>query len=270
MSGKLGVGALRGMRGREASGGRRAVIAIDGPAGAGKSTIARRVAERMGLFYIDTGAMYRALAVAVLRAAVDPRDGAAVARIARATTVRLRVGAGGEARVRLNGDDVTESLREPAVDQVVPVVASSPSVRAVLIAEQRRLAAGGGVVLDGRDIGSVVLPDADHKFFVTADLRVRVERRLGQMRAKGFAVSFAEVERDLLARDALDADRTLRVGDAILIDTTRLSVEEAVRRIDAACGTTGADGHGHRSVATAGPRSGLGGPATDGAGRGRS
>jgi cytidylate kinase len=216
-------------------GGRRPVIAIDGPAGAGKSTIARAVAERLGFAYIDTGAMYRAVALAALRRDVDADDGEALAELCRRVRIEFEPLAGASLRVLVEGEDVTEAIRSPDVDRVVPRVANVPGVRAALVEQQRRLARRGGVVVDGRDIGSHVLPDADFKFFVTADPEVRAERRFRQLRSRGVAVTAEEVRRDLRERDALDTGRAVgplvRAPGAAVVDTTAMSIGEAVEQV---------------------------------------
>jgi len=234
------------------------VIALDGPGGAGKSTLARRVAEATGFVYLDTGAMYRAVAYAALQAGLgaDPAqlDEGAVASLAEAADLRL-VPAPGCWRVLLRGEDVTEALRAPAVEQLVPHVAGLPAVRRALVPLQRRLAAEGGVVVDGRDVGTAVLPDAEYKFFVTADLRVRARRRQRDLALRGETVAVEDVERRLAARDALDSERGVgplrQAADALLLDTTELTVEQAVRAVLGACpdlgapvGSGGADGGG--------------------------
>jgi cytidylate kinase len=217
---------------------RRPVIAIDGPAGAGKSTLARRVAERADLLYVDTGAMYRAVAFAALEAGYrDPAgDAEAIVALAHRLRIDLEPAVGG-VRVRLDGRDVTDRLRDPEVERLVPHVARLPGVREALLPEQRRLAAAGGVVLDGRDIGTVVLPDADWKFFVTASFAVRVERRYRQLRRKGIAVDRDTVARDLRERDRLDAAREVGPApDAVFLDTTHMPVEQAVALVLRRCG----------------------------------
>lgn len=211
------------------------VIAIDGPAGAGKSTVARAVAHRLGCLYLDSGAMYRAVALAVLRAGIGRDDTQALGELAGNLRVRLRPRPTGGTGVWLGDEDVTEAVRAPAVEELTPRVAAVPEVRAVMIEAQRALAAEGGVVMDGRDIGRVVLPAADRKFFLTADLRVRVERRYRQQRERGLMVDLAEVERELTRRDALDHDRMAMAPDAIAIDTSRLGVQETVERVVALC-----------------------------------
>ncbi len=237
------------------------VVAIDGPAGAGKSTLARRVAERAGLVYVDTGAMYRAVAYGVLRSgcATEPElDASAVAAVAEAARIDLQEGPGGT-RVLLDGEDVTAPIREPAVERLVPRVASLAAVRRALVPQQRRMAYAGGVVLDGRDIGTTVLPDADCKFFVTAAFAVRVERRYRQLRRRGLDVDRHAVARDLRERDAMDSERSIGpmvpAPDAVRLDTTYLRVEDAVDLVLARCGLQ--DG----ATASAGPGREVGGGA---------
>ena len=216
----------------------RVVVAIDGPAGAGKSTVARRVALGAGLRYLDTGAMYRAVTWACLQAGIDvaaePLAVAAVVAVAETTDITFVSGPGGDA-VRVNGVDPGEGLRSPAVDQGVARVATLAGVRHALVPQQRRQAHGGGVVLDGRDIGTEVLPDADVKVFLTADADARAARRHAELRRRVADIGLAEVARDLRQRDALDRLRQesplRRAPDACVIDTTHLSVDQVVERI---------------------------------------
>lgn len=215
----------------------RPVVAIDGPAGAGKSTVARLVAAGADLRYIDTGAMYRAVTWACLQAGMDvdadPLACAAVVAVAETTDITFVSGPPGEG-LRVNGADPGVALRSPAVDRGVARVASLAGVRRALVPQQQRLARGGGVVLDGRDIGTHVLPDADLKVFLTAEAGARAARRHAELRQR-VDVGLAEVARDLEARDALDRERAeapLRCApDARVIDTTHLTVEQVVARI---------------------------------------
>ena len=212
------------------------IVAIDGPASSGKSTTARAVAEELGLLYLDTGAMYRAVAVAFLRAGRD-----ATPESARAVLPQLRLeiaeGEGGRMRVLLDGEDVVDRLREPEVTQLASEVSALPSVREKLVEEQRRVAseheqAGGGVVLDGRDIGTVVFPNADVKIFLIADAEVRARRRHAELEEKGKAPPWEEVLANIRRRDAQDRNRATsplkKADDAIELDTTELSIEEQV------------------------------------------
>lgn len=218
------------------------VIAIDGPAGSGKSTVARAVARRLEVPFLDTGAMYRAVALACLRAGVDPDDADAVAGLGRG----LDVGVG--ASVTLDGDDVTEEIRGAPVNAVVSAVAAHPEVRSDMVRRQREWAsANDGGVVEGRDIGSVVFPDADLKVFLTASDDERARRRRDEdAAATGTAVEVAAVAADLARRDRLDSTRpssplTIAEG-ALVIDTTGRSVDEVVDEIVAHAGATGTAG----------------------------
>jgi len=210
------------------------VIAVDGPAGAGKSTVARRVAAALNYLYIDTGAMYRAIALAVLEEGVGPDDGAAVERLARGLDVELVPSAAGN-RVLLEGRDVTERIRAPEVSAAVSQVAALPGVRRRMVQLQRRLAAGGGVVMDGRDIGTVVFPDADVKVFLTASAEERARRRWLELRAAGHAPSLDDIRVNIESRDRLDSTRDVaplrKAEDAVEIDTTDKTVDEVVDQV---------------------------------------
>ena len=205
----------------------RLIIAIDGPAGAGKSTVARRLAARLGYRFLDTGALYRAVTVAVLRAGLDPSDEAGVSAVAEAADVRLGAGPGGQA-VLLDGADVTEESRGPAASTAVSTVAAMPRVRAAMIPLQREFARGGGVVAEGRDIGTVVFPDADLKVFLDADPAERAIRRARE-RGEGDVES---VRREIAERDAKDVTRAVSplaaAPDALRIDSTGRAIEEIV------------------------------------------
>lgn len=207
------------------------IIAIDGPVGSGKSTVARRLATRLGYRYVDTGATYRALAWKALALGVDLRNGAALADLAASIQLRMETG-GGEVAILLNGEDVTRAIRSPEIDEASSLVAVWPEVRARLVATQRALAGGGGAVVEGRDIGTVVFPDADVKFYLEADLTERAARRHREQVARGAAETLAAVRRDLERRDRRDAGRAaspLRpAADALMIDSSGRSVEEVV------------------------------------------
>ena len=216
------------------------VIAIDGPAGSGKSTVAQAVADRLGLEYLDTGSMYRAVAFAVLRAGGDPSDEDFAADVAR--TIDVRVAAG---RAWVDGVDATVEIRGPSVDRAVSVVAANPAVRAELVARQREwVRRRGGGVLEGRDIGTVVFPDAEVKIHLVADPAVRTRRRVNQsgLSQKGAAAggrtyneAVESVAEDLARRDRIDSTRRadpLSVAPgAVVIDTTELTFDETVEQI---------------------------------------
>lgn len=206
------------------------VVAIDGPAGSGKSTVARAVAARLGLEVLDTGAMYRAVTLAVLEAAADPADEAACARAAGAA--RIDVGA----RVLLDDRDVTSEIRGPAVTGAVSAVSAHPAVRTELVARQRAWAAAhGGAVVEGRDIGTVVFPDASVKVFLTASDDERARRRAADEAAAARGADVEAIRADLARRDALDSGRAasplVAAPDALLIDSTQRSVDEVVDAI---------------------------------------
>ncbi|MCS7176769.1 MAG: (d)CMP kinase [Candidatus Kapabacteria bacterium] len=212
---------------------RKLIIAIDGPAGAGKSTTARRVAELLGYSYIDTGAMYRAVTLAALRSGIPLTEESLQSLLPR-VQIELRPSERGQ-RTLLNGEDVTEQLRLPEVTRWVSLVSSFPSVRRFLVGLQRRLGEGGGVVMDGRDIGTVVFPNADVKVYLTASLDVRARRRLQELQAQGIAATESEVAEELARRDALDSQRQdsplMQAADAVVIDTSELTIEEQTERV---------------------------------------
>lgn len=199
--------------------------------------MARLVAERLGYLYVDTGAMYRALTLKALERGEDLSNEVALTALAAETDIRL-VGTGpcGQTRVLLDGRDVTAEIRSPAVNQSVSLVARAPGVRKALVDLQRRLAEEGGVVMDGRDIGTVVLPQAELKFFLTASLSERARRRAKDLEAQGYGVlPVAAVEADVARRDRLDSERTVSplrpAMDAEVLDTTSMTVEEVVGHI---------------------------------------
>jgi cytidylate kinase len=209
-------------------------VTIDGPAGAGKSTVARLLARRLGFAYVDTGAMYRALALEVLRAGLSPQDGEAIASLLPRTRIQL----GGD-RVRLNGEDVTHLLRTPSVDRVVSQVSAHPAVRTWMLAQQRCLARGGAVVIEGRDAGTAIAPEAERKFFLTATLEERARRRQEQLASQGVQVSMEELVADMARRDQEDAQRSVAPltvpPDAEVVDTTGHSLEWVVDYLAERC-----------------------------------
>ena len=199
------------------------IVAIDGPAGAGKSTVARRLAERLGFRYLDTGAMYRAVTWLALQHALDLEDGPRLGVLAEGHPVDLEEGGS----VRIADTDVTAEIRQAEIDRLVPVVARHPEVRVVMRRRQRELADLGNAVIEGRDIGTVVAPDADVKVYLNADQRVRAERR----QAERPDIGGDALATDLRLRDESDAARMQPAEDAALIDTTDLDVEDVVDRI---------------------------------------
>ena len=211
------------------------IIAIDGPVGSGKSTLARRVAELMGYVYVDTGAMYRALALKALRHSIsfEGRDDALVA-LAEKTSIDLRADDGTQ-RVLLDREDVTTAIRTPEVAQAASKLAVNAGVRHVLGAEQRRAGVRGGVVMEGRDIGSVVFPDAHLKIFLTASPETRAERRWREHQQKGDAIDLQKTLEEILERDRRDKERTtsplVRAADAVVVDSTAMEPEEVARLV---------------------------------------
>jgi len=210
------------------------VVTIDGPAGAGKSTVARRLAQRLGYLYLDTGAMYRAVALAARRAGIPPEDAEALAAMCRGLDLRMELRRD-PPRVLLYGKDVTARLRTPEMDLLASKVSAVGPVREAMVALQRGLALKHPLVAEGRDMGTVVFPEAPHKFFLTASLEKRVERRLRERQQRGERVTRDEVRAEMRRRDEQDATRSLAplrpAPDARIIDTTSLNVEEVVERL---------------------------------------
>lgn len=211
-------------------------IAVDGPAGAGKSTVARVLAERLGYTYVDTGAIYRALTLLALRDGIPIASETQVAKWLDRLPFQLELhSVQGQLRVVVNGEDVSLPIRSKEVTEAVAVMAKHPVVRAYLLEEQKRLAAVPGVIMDGRDIGTVIMPDADIKFYLTASLDERARRRQIELAAKGIVSDLSEIKESIARRDEADATRQTApltiAEDAILIDTTGFSVEEVVERM---------------------------------------
>lgn len=210
-------------------------IAIDGPAGAGKSTLARQLAGKLGFIYVDTGAIYRTVALAVLRAGADPADAGQVAALLKGLDIRMDYGPDGEQRMFLGGVDVSRAIREHQVSGLASRVSAIPAVRDFLLDFQRRQARERNVVMDGRDIGTVVLPQADVKIFLTAAPEARAQRRLLELRQRGQQADYDTVLRDIIQRDEQDANRPIaplrRAEDAALLDTTRLNLEQSLEAL---------------------------------------
>jgi cytidylate kinase len=210
------------------------VITIDGPAGAGKSTVAQMLAQRLGLTYVDSGATYRAAALKVLEAGIAPDDEPAVAKLIGQTTVQVTVGVG-EPRVLVDDRDVTARLRTPEVTLAAAQVSRLPEVRAKLVEIQRSLARGRGVVMEGRDIGTVVFPQAPLKIFLKANVEERARRRLKQDEREGRVATLEKTAYEIGRRDQLDAERKISpltaAADAVEIDSTSLTAEQVVEQI---------------------------------------
>lgn len=216
---------------------KKLIIAIDGPAGAGKSTVAQILAHRLHYNYIDTGAMYRAITWKIMRNDIV-NDVIAIGEIAKNIKINLTY-INGKTTVFVDERDVTVDIRTPEVSRKVSEIAAIKSVRDAMLQLQRQLAGYGGVVMDGRDIGTHVLPNADVKIFLTASIKERAERRWRELLAKGYEVRLEELEEEIAARDKNDCEREfaplIQATDATLIDTTTLSIEEAVKEITKIC-----------------------------------
>ena len=210
-------------------------IAIDGPASAGKSTIAKKVAEQLGCIYLDTGAMYRTLTYAALSNEVDLQDEEALHTLLKGIRITFSTAENEMQRVFLNDEDVTDSIRSEEVTQNVSLVSSFAKVREEMVARQKSIARSGGVVMDGRDIGTVVLPDAEVKIFMTATAEKRALRRYKENIAKGMTTSLEELTEDMKRRDHLDSTRSVsplkKAEDAIVLDSTHLEIDEVVKQI---------------------------------------
>jgi cytidylate kinase len=210
------------------------VITIDGPAGAGKSTVAQMLAARLGLVYVDSGATYRAAALKVLAAGIDPHEEPAVAKLIAATDVRIATG-DGEPKVLVDGADVTVRLRSPEVTLAAAQVSRLPEVRAKLVEMQRAFARGPGVVMEGRDIGTVVFPQAQLKVFLKADVEERARRRMKQDSQEGREATLEKTAYEIGRRDQLDAERKISpltpAADAVEIDSTYMLAEQVVEQI---------------------------------------
>jgi CMP/dCMP kinase len=212
------------------------IVAIDGPAGAGKSTVAKRVAEELGFVLVDTGAMYRSVALEAQRRGIDWHDGEAVGALAGSLATSGALGFERDSvhgvRVLLNGENVTAAIRMPDVALGASTVSAHPAVRAALLDMQRQAGRHGGVVLEGRDIGTVVFPDAEHKFFLTARPEVRARRRYDELTARGTTVDFDQMLADVRRRDEQDTNRPVaplrQAPDALLVDSSDLGIDETV------------------------------------------
>jgi cytidylate kinase len=215
------------------------VIAIDGPSGAGKSTVAKLLARQLGYIYIDTGAMYRSIGWKAKQEGVDPSDEAALAGLCSRTEVAIRQ-ENGNPRFFVDGTDVTGEIRTAEMGMMASAVSRSPAVRARLLVLQRGLGSQGGVVMDGRDIGTVVFPDADVKFYLDASPEERGKRRYLELKARGDAVDLEQITREIRERDLQDSSRALaplkKADGAVLIDSSELSINRVLERMVAEIG----------------------------------
>ncbi|MGC9326091.1 MAG: (d)CMP kinase [Candidatus Hinthialibacter sp.] len=210
------------------------IVAIDGPVGVGKSSVAAKLADRLQFLYIDTGAMYRTVALKALRQGLDLNDRPAVARLAQSLEIHLQR-SGGRLIVFCDGEDVTEAIRTPEISAATSPAADNPQVRERLVSLQREMGRRGGVVMEGRDIATVVFPDAELQFYLDADPRIRAQRRFLELKAKGKNVTFDQTLTDLLERDRRDRERpvgALAVSDhATVIDTTDLNQDQVIQKL---------------------------------------
>lgn len=208
-------------------------IAIDGPSGAGKSSLARRCAAAFGFIYVDTGAIYRTVGLAALRRGIDRRDEGAVSKILPLLKISMGYDCRGEQRMYLDGEDVSEQIRLPEVSICASDVSALPSVRSFLLDMQRQMAREHDVIMDGRDIGTVVLPEAELKIYLTASAGARARRRLLELEKKGISADYGEVLRDIEYRDRQDSERAAAplkaAEDAVLVDTSEIDFEESFR-----------------------------------------
>lgn len=207
------------------------IIAIDGPSGAGKSTLSKLLAQQLNYVHLDTGAMYRCVALSAMNQGIDPGDSGRLGMLAQQLKVEFVHTTAGDL-VFLDGKDVSTAIRTPEVSLLTSKISAAPQVRAALVALQRRLGESGGVVLEGRDIGTVVFPQAQVKFFLNATAEARGERRHGELIAKGVNVSLQQTIKEVVARDAADSEREhaplLQADDAVFIDSTNLSIKEVL------------------------------------------
>ena len=210
-------------------------VAIDGPAGAGKSSIARKVAGKLGYIYVDTGALYRTVALKVARCSLEASEVEKIEELLATTVVGIEF-VNGEQRMMLDGEDVTGSIRTPEVSMLASAVSAIPAVRAYLLSTQRRLAAENNVIMDGRDIGTVVLPDAQIKIFLTASAEDRANRRFLELKEKGMEVNYDDVLSDIKTRDYNDSHRAVAplkpAENSVLADTTGNEFEDSVALIE--------------------------------------
>jgi cytidylate kinase len=210
------------------------IIAIDGPAGAGKSTIAKLIAQKLGLFYIDTGALYRALTLKAKRLQLDFKKEDAIIDLLKKTNITMEYDKN-NLKITLDDEDVTKEIRKPYITEGVSDIAKIKGVREIMTRLQRKLAENNSCILEGRDIGTVVFPNAQYKFFLDADFKERVQRRFKEMEGKKENINVESVEKDLSTRDKIDSTREIaplkKADDAIYVDTTNLSIEDVVDKV---------------------------------------
>lgn len=210
------------------------IIAIDGPAGSGKSTVARLIAARLNFKYIETGSMYRAVAFKAKAAGIDSADAERIAEVARKLDIQFQPGANGQ-RIMVDGEDLTASLKSETIGRQAAIVAANKAVREIMVAQQQAMGQCGNVVMDGRDIGTVVFPDADKKFFVVADPKERAHRRHAELKDKQPDVTLKDILEQVQQRDYEDENRAVSplipAADSIRLDTTTMSIEEVVAQM---------------------------------------
>ncbi len=210
-------------------------VAIDGPAGAGKSTVAKKVAQALDMMYVDTGAMYRAVTWGIIDEQINLGDERRLQQFLQQLCIHVRYDNDGKQRVWLNGKEISKQIRSPLVTDFVSSVSAHPSVRERLVQIQRELAKQDSVVMDGRDIGTVVFPDADVKLFITASPEVRALRRHRELLEQGYSADYEEVKEDIIRRDQLDSGRTIAplqpAPDAIILDTSDMTLSEVVEHV---------------------------------------
>lgn len=215
------------------------IIAIDGPAGSGKSTVARLIAARLNFKYIETGSMYRAVAWKAQQAGIDPKDAERVAEVARTIAIEFQPGTDRQ-KIMVDGEDLTPVLQSETIGRLAAIVAANKAVREVMVAQQQAMGQSGNVVMDGRDIGTVVFPDADKKFFVVADPKERATRRYQEMKVKNPEIKFEKILEQLRQRDYEDENREVSplipAKDSIRLDTTDMNIEDVVAQMIEAIG----------------------------------
>ena len=210
------------------------IIAIDGPAGSGKSTVAQLIASRLNFKYIETGSMYRAVAWKAQQAGIDPEDPERISEVARTISVEFLPGAERQ-KVMVDGEDLTPLLKTEVIGRLAAIVAANKTVREIMVAQQQKMGQDGNVVMDGRDIGTVVFPEADKKFFMVADQKERAQRRHEEIRVKSPEVTFEKIYEQLQQRDFEDENREVSplvpAKDSILLDTTQMSIDDVVNHM---------------------------------------